>query len=120
MTLAPKEPKDLALAPVAAAIDMNLERLRDKPPEEIEYQLILELNEPAMAHSESERIERVMRVALHEVDMHQWTAAITDDRARLRLSGGSVSIDLGLSASLLRYIAEGVEKAVPPATVAAG
>jgi hypothetical protein len=118
MTIAPKEPKDLALAPVAAAIDMNLQRLRDKTPEEIEYQLILETNEPAMAHSEDQRIERVMRIALHEVEMHHWTAAITDDHARLRLAGGSVSIDLGLSASLLRYISEGVEKAAPPATVA--
>ena len=120
MTLAPKEPKDLALAPVAAAIDLNLQRLRDKTPEEIEYQLILELNEPAMAHAEDVRIDRVMQVALHEVDMHHWTAAITDDRARLRLTGGSVSIDLGLSASLLRYLNEGVEKAVPPAGVSAG
>ncbi len=120
MALAPKEPKDLALAPVAAAIDLNLQRLRDLAPEEIEYQLILELNEPAMAHTESERIERVTRVALHEVEMHHWAASITGDHARLRLAGGSVSIDLGLSASLLHYIAEGVEKAVPPAGVAAG
>jgi hypothetical protein len=119
MTIAPKEPKDLALAPVAAAIDLNLQRLRDKSPEEIEYQLILELNQPAMAHSEDERVARVTEVALHEVELHHWTAAITDDRARLRLSGGSVSIDLGLSASLLRYINDGVDKAVPPAAVPA-
>ena len=43
-------------------------------------------------------------MALREVDLHHWDAAITDDFARLRLSGGSVSLDLGLSASILAYI----------------
>jgi hypothetical protein len=36
--------------------------------------------------------------------MHHWKAEITDDAARLRLSGGSVTLDLGLSAALLDYI----------------
>ena len=42
MTL-PKEYKDLSLAPVAAAIDFNLQRLRDRTPEEIYYEVSLEL-----------------------------------------------------------------------------
>jgi hypothetical protein len=41
------------------------------------------------------------------VDLHAWDAEITDDAARLRLSGGSVTIDLGLSASIMRYIEHG-------------
>jgi hypothetical protein len=41
--------------------------------------------------------------------MHHWTAAVTDDCSSLRLSGGSVSIDLGLSASVRGYIVDGVE-----------
>lgn len=39
--------------------------------------------------------------------MHGWTAAITDDAARVRLGGGSVSIDLGLSAAITSYILDG-------------
>lgn len=113
MTL-PKEYKDLSLAPVAATVDANLQRLRDRTPEEIHYDLILELNQPSVTTDPAQRADWVLGVALRDVDMHGWTAAITDDHARLRLSGGSVSIDLGLSASLLRYIAEGAEHATPP------
>lgn len=108
MTIAPKEPKDLALAPVAAAIDMNLGRLRDKSPAQIDYELTLELNTPSSANDAAERAERVLRVALRDVDMHHWSAQITDDCSSVRLSGGSVSIDLGLGASALSYIVQGV------------
>jgi hypothetical protein len=103
--LHPKVPKDLALAPLAAGIDLNLQRLRDRPPSEIGFEIALELDtEESPGATPQERAERVLQVALREVDLHHWDAAITDDFARLRLSGGSVSIDLGLSASLLAYI----------------
>jgi hypothetical protein len=108
MTIAPKEPKDLALAPVAAAIDLNLQRLRDKSPEAIDYELTLELNNPTMGDDADVRAERVLRVALRDVEMHHWTAAVTDDRSSVRLSGGSVSLDIGLGASVLAYIVDGV------------
>ena len=104
MTIPPKEPKDLALAPVAVAIDRNLQRLRDRSPAEIDYQLTLELNQPADSSDPDERVARVLRLAVRDVDLHHWTAAISEDRARLTLSGGSVSLDLGLSASLLDYL----------------
>jgi hypothetical protein len=119
MTL-PKEYKDLALAPVAAAIDLNLQRLRDMAPEEIYYDVSLELNRPHIADDPKERAECVLAVALRNVELHSWTATISDDYARLHLSGGSVSIDLGLSATLMHYIAEGAEKAVPPIVTTAG
>jgi hypothetical protein len=109
MTMAPKEPKDLALAPVAAAIDVNLQRLRDKAPQDIDYELTLELNQSPSGRDADERAARVLRVALRDVEMHHWTAAVTDDCSSLRLSGGSVSIDLGLSASVRGYIVDGVE-----------
>jgi hypothetical protein len=108
MTIPPKEPKDLALAPVAAAIDLNLRRLRDKTPDAIDYELTLELNNPIMSDDADERADRVLRVALRDVDMHHWSAAVTDDRSSVRLSGGSVSIDLGLGAAVLSYIVNGV------------
>lgn len=114
MTLVPKEAKDLVLAPVAAAIDSNLQYLRDKSPEEIEYALTLELN-VRPSTSPEEREARVREAAVRMVDLHGWTVEITDDRARVRISGGSVSLDLGLSASLLRYITEGATKAAEPA-----
>ncbi len=113
MSITPKEPKDLALAPVAVHIDRNLDRLRDKSPSEIDYELTLELNAPADTDSADERSTRVLAVALRDVDLHHWNAAITDDRARLRLSGGSVSLDLGLSATLLDYIRHGAGAAQP-------
>jgi hypothetical protein len=109
MTMAPKETKDLALAPVAAAIDLNLQRLRGKSPQDIDYELTLELNQPPSDGTPDERGARVRRVALRDVDMHHWTAALTDDRSSLRLSGGSVSVDLGLGASVRSYIVDGLE-----------
>ena len=40
---------------------------------------------------------------------HAWLdREITDDACRPRLSGGSVTLELGLSESLMRYIDEGV------------
>jgi hypothetical protein len=120
MTIHPKEPKDLALAPVAAEIDLNLQRLRDRSVDEIDYELTLELNQPPDGNDVDERAARVLAVALREVDLHHWTATVTDDHARLRLAGGSVSLDLGLSASLVAYINDGVRKATPMPAVAAG
>ena len=104
MSLPPKVPRDLALAPVAAEVDLNLQRLRDIAPEEIQAQLDLELDRPEMRHTRDERAARVLHVALRNVNMHHWSAEITPDGARLRLAGGSVTLDLGLSATLLRYI----------------
>jgi hypothetical protein len=42
------------------------------------------------------------------IELHNWDARVTDDGARLRLEGGSVTVDLGLSASILRYITDDV------------
>jgi hypothetical protein len=108
MTIHPKNQTDLMLAPVAAEIDRNLQRLRDGSPEDVMAELELELDRPAMYLDRDTREELVLRQALRFVDMHGWTAAITDDAARLRLGGGSVSIDLGLSPSITSYIEDGV------------
>jgi len=106
-TIPPKVPRDFLLAPVAAEIDLNLQRFRDLGPEELRFELDLELDRPEIRHTREERAARVLEVALRHVDLHSWSAAITDDGARLRLSGGSVTLDLGLSAGLLRYIEDG-------------
>jgi hypothetical protein len=104
MPLHPRTSKDLMLAPVAAQIDMNLQRVRDRSHEEIDYDLQLELNSPPADDSPAERSARVLALALRNVELHDWLAEITDDAARLRLSGGSVSLDIGLSRSLMSYI----------------
>lgn len=116
MSLHPKHHKDLMLAPVAAEIDLNLQRIRDRSPEEVLARLELELDRPAMCTEREERLELVRRQALRGVELHGWMAAITEDGARLRLDGGSVSLDLGLSAGITGYIEAGVTDAWRPLT----
>lgn len=107
MTLRPKTPRDLLLAPVAAEVDQNLQSLRDKSPAEIGDALGLVLNVDRAGADRTQRAARILDVAVRMVELHEWQAEITDDAARLRLSGGSVSLDLGLSATILDYIENG-------------
>jgi len=107
MTLHPRNPTDLMLAPVAAAVDLNLQSLRDKPPAEIDYLVALELNLDTSGSTRDDRTRWVLEAALRNVDLHDWQAEITDDGDRLRLEGGSVTLDLGLSATILHYIEQG-------------
>jgi hypothetical protein len=101
----PKSTTDLFLAPVAVEIDRNLQRLRDLSPAEIAAELDLELDRPESSSAgREERTTRVLQVALRNVNLHEWEGTISDDGARLHLEGGSVSIDLGLSASIMQYL----------------
>ena len=103
----PKQQKDLALAPVAVGIDRNLQRMRDGSPYDVLAELELELDRPAACAEREERAGLVLRQALRDVDLHGWKASVTDDGCRIHLDGGSVSLDLGLSASIAQYIDEG-------------
>jgi hypothetical protein len=107
MTLRPKTPKDLLLAPVAAEIDQNLASLRDLSPGELGDALAIALNADREGADSAHRAARVLDEALRGVELHEWHAEITDDAARLRLSGGSVSIELGLSPTMRSYIENG-------------
>lgn len=107
MTIHPKAPADMALAPVAAEIDLNLQRLRDRTGSDINYELGLALDRPLMENTRDERAEYVLRAALRNVDRHGWNAKITDDGCRLHLSGGSVTLDLGLGDAVMQYIRSG-------------
>jgi len=107
MTVHPKNQKDLMLAPVAAEIDRNLQRLRVDSAFDVLAELELELDRPAMYAGADERAELVLRQALRNVDMHGWTATLSEDASRVHLEGGSVSIDLGLSPAITSYIIEG-------------
>jgi hypothetical protein len=109
MTPHPRKHKDLMLAPVAAEIDLNLQRMRNVSPRDVLQQLELELDRPAARTDRGERAELVLEQALRNVDPHGWSASITDDGCRLHLSGGSVSLDLGLSEGIATYIRDGVQ-----------
>lgn len=99
----PRQFKDLVLAPVAAEIDLNLQRVRGKSPEEIEA---------AFAHPDFRewpatsdgRAAHVLDFALGVVDLRGWNATVTEDHLAIRLSGGSVTLDISVSASVLRFI----------------
>ena len=106
MTLHPKNPTDLMLAPVAAEVDINLRSLRDKTDSQIELELALALDMPGAGTREG-RAAQVLAAALRGVDPHGWDAAITDDHARIRLDGGSVTLELGLGTALTNYIEAG-------------
>jgi hypothetical protein len=107
MPLQPKTPKDLALAPVAAQVDANLQRLRDLEPSGIDQELQLELDRPPFEGTPDERSARVHELALRNVDLHGWETSMHPDATRLKLQGGSVSLELALSASITRYITDG-------------
>ncbi len=107
MTIHPKNQKDLLLAPVAAEIDRNLQRLRVDSPYDVVAELELELDRPAMYAGPDERAALVLRQALRDVELHGWTATLSDDASRIHLDGGSVSLDIGLSPEITTYITEG-------------
>ena len=117
MTLHPKTLTDMALAPVAAEIDLNLQRLRDKSPADIDYELGLALDRPMHENTREERADHVLLMALRNIERHGWQAAITEDGSRLHLSGGSVTLDLGLGDAVMRYIESG-KTAAPRAETA--
>jgi hypothetical protein len=92
------------LAPVAVAVDRNLAPLREKPADGIEAALQMALDRPGHDDTPEDRARRVIEAALRNVDLHGWSAEIVDDRSRLRLSGGSVSLDIGLSTGLIEFL----------------
>jgi hypothetical protein len=51
----------------------------------------------------------VLRVAIRDVDLRGWTGSITEDACRLHLAGGSVTLDLGLGASIVQHIDSGAK-----------
>jgi hypothetical protein len=105
----PKNAKDLALAPVAVQVDENLRYLRSCTAAEVPAALELMLNAPERDDERSTRERRVLAAALRDVDLHGWDAALTDDGSAIRLTGGSVSLDIAVGASLLHHL----EQAVP-------
>jgi histidinol phosphatase-like PHP family hydrolase len=108
MSVHPRSPQDLLLAPVAIEIDTNLRRLRDRSPDELLYQLALELDRPVDIGDRSARERAVVEMATRWVHLHGYEVAISTDATRLHLSGGSESIDLGLSRSIADYISGAV------------
>ena len=113
MTIHPRVRQDLMLAPVAAEVDINLQHIRDRSGSDLAYELEIAPDAPADRESPYDRAQLVLGLALRDVDMHGWSATITDDYTRVRLDGGSVSIDLGLGADLTDYILYGIGPDAP-------
>jgi hypothetical protein len=103
MSPLPHEAKDLALAPVAVEIDLKLQRLRAKSPKEIQLELETELDRP-IPGDRDERAQRVLELALRYVNTRGWAAVITDDNSAVRLTGGTVSLDISVGAAVMRFI----------------
>jgi hypothetical protein len=105
MTIRPKTPTDLTLAPVAVEVDLNLQRLRDlASPSEIFQELALELNLGHPGATPEERAAQILRFAVRNVELHGWQAETSADATRIHLHGGSVTLEIGLSAGLQGYI----------------
>jgi hypothetical protein len=104
MPTLPKRPTDLMLAPVAAAIDINLQAIRDLTADGIAYTIALQLNHQAKGEDAAERAACIRKVALLHVKLYGWKAEVSSDYTRLRLSGGSVVLELGLSRAIHDYI----------------
>ena len=94
----------LALAPVAIQIDENLRYLRSRTPDELAGAFELVLDAPASDRSRAACEKRVLDAAVRGVDLHGWDAALTEDGAGIRLSGGSVSLDVSTGAVLVHYL----------------
>jgi hypothetical protein len=107
MPIRPHTPKDLLLAPVAAEVDHNLAHLRGKTPSEIDFDLALSFNIDTTGADATQRRGWILAEAVRDVDMHDWQAEITADATSVHLSGGSVTLDVGLSATIIDYIAHG-------------
>ncbi len=100
----PKDHHDLTLAPVAVSIDRNLQALRDLEPHGVLAALELVLDRPERTGRPDERADRILEAALRNVERHGWKAHVTSDFSGIRLTGGSVTLDIGLSATILRFI----------------
>ena len=103
MTIRPKRPTDLTLAPVAAEIDLNLRELRDSSLDTIAENVALTLN-TSPAPTRDGRAAQILEVAVRGVDLHGWRASISADATRLELRGGSVPLDVGLSARIREFV----------------
>ncbi len=100
----PKHFKDLVLAPVAVEIDLNLQRVRGKSAEEIEAAFDARVDVRPWRDDREGRAARILDLAVAIVDLRGWEATMTEDYSAIRLSGGSVSLDISVSASVLRFI----------------
>jgi hypothetical protein len=106
MTLRPKTPTDLTLAPVATEIDQNLQLIRDADLGTILESVAVGLNKDP-SDTRDGRAEQVLALATRNVDLHGWTLDISDDATRVHMRGGSVTLDIGLSANIRRFIDDG-------------
>ena len=88
MTLLPRAPIDLLLAPVAVHLDMKLARLRDMSPAEISYAMALELDRPERTGTAAERAERLLAATVRNVELTQILPALKPPKGSAGKVGG--------------------------------
>jgi hypothetical protein len=111
----PHSAADLALAPVLINIERNLARVRDS--DDLEYALALALNDDnAWYHSATERADRVVQLAIRNVDLHGWNVVPTPDMQGVAVEHSEHRVSVMLGKRLADYIAEGTAAKEPQAS----
>jgi hypothetical protein len=106
----PHSVTDLALSPVLVSIERNLARLRDN--DDLRYALVLELNDDDnAAATPDDRVRRVLRAAVRNVELHGWTVAPTPDRYGLAVTHGEYAVSIMLGRRLADYVENGFPSA---------
>jgi hypothetical protein len=100
----PQDLSDLALAPVALAVDARLQALSLLSFDQLSYQLGLQTDQKA--DTAGERAAQVVAAAVHMVDLHGWRASW--DPRGIRLSHSEHSYVLGVAPSIQSFVADGV------------
>ena len=96
----PHDSADLALAPVARALDARLEHLGTLTEEEVTFEVALQVNdEPS---SRDDRESGLLAAIVADVDLHGWQPSWTP--RGLSISHSDRSVVLGLPRSVITYL----------------
>jgi hypothetical protein len=100
MSAKPRDLKDLFLAPVALAVEENLSRLSELSKADIILRIGLETD--MRLDTPEAREDALLKSATHLVDMHGWSAKLTD--RGVQLSNDNHFLTLGLGPNLSRFL----------------
>jgi hypothetical protein len=96
----PHDIADLALAPVALAIDARLEELAELSGPELAYRVALESGIDTM--SSDQRLRGMLICITYTIDMHDWS--VEWDARGLKLKHGTHSIVLGVPKEVKAFL----------------
>lgn len=102
MTLAPRDLTDLRLAPVALAVDAQLQSFADLDRDAIHHRIAVESNSDAVTRDRRER--DVVQSATYLLDLGGWAASL--DPRGIRLTHDQHTFVLGMPRNLVDYVDE--------------